>query len=59
RKRNLSALFAPKDAHWEHWNTGPVTPRSLYRAQLRDRLGAQALAALDAHTPAPPPPLER
>ncbi|MEE8516627.1 MAG: hypothetical protein V3T02_08320, partial [Alphaproteobacteria bacterium] len=42
RKRNLSALFAPKDAHWEHWNTGPVTPRSLYRAQLRDRLGAQA-----------------
>lgn len=59
RKRNLSPAFDPKGAHWEHWNQGPVTPRSLYRAQLRDRLGARALESLDAVTPAPPPPPER
>ena len=33
----LSPEFRPGDAHWEHWNAGPVTPRSLYLAQLRDR----------------------
>ena len=38
--------FQPSGAHWEWWNHGPVTPRSLYRAQLRDRLGAEALKAL-------------
>lgn len=38
--------FVPGEAHWEWWNHGPVTPRSLYRAQLRDRLGRKALDAL-------------
>lgn len=42
--------FYPGKAHWEWWNHGPVTPRSLYRAQLRDRLGPKALDALG-----PPP----
>jgi len=39
--------FEPKTAHWEWWNHGPVTPPSFYRAQLRDRLGAEALEAVE------------
>ncbi len=38
--------FDPRGAHWEWWNHGPVMPRSLYRAQLKDRLGKSALAVL-------------
>ncbi len=33
----LKNNFVPGEAHWEHWNAGPVTPQSLYRAQLQDR----------------------
>lgn len=43
---NLTRTFAPDDAHWERWNAGPVAPRSLYLAQLRDRLGPDAVAAV-------------
>ncbi|MBK18515.1 MAG: hypothetical protein CMM52_06740 [Rhodospirillaceae bacterium] len=39
--------FQPNGAHWEWWNHGPVTPQSLYRAQMRDRLGEKGLAALE------------
>jgi len=34
----LKTVLVPGEAHWEHWNTGPVTPQSLYRKQLEDRL---------------------
>jgi hypothetical protein len=34
----LKGNLVPGEAHWEHWNVGPVTPASLYIAQLDDRL---------------------
>ena len=34
----LKTTLVPGEAHWEHWNTGAVTPQSLYKAQLEDRL---------------------
>ena len=55
RAKDLSPFFDPRDAHWEHWNKGPVLPLSLYKAQLRDRLGKPGLVALKQLTKPPKP----
>ena len=46
--RILTASFRPGQAHWEYWNAGPVRPRSLYLAQLEDRLSKAARAEIEA-----------
>jgi hypothetical protein len=46
--RILTASFRPGQAHWEYWNAGPVRPRSLYLAQLENRLGKAARAEVEA-----------
>lgn len=46
--RNLSTSMRAEGAHWEHWNRGPVRPRSLYLKQLEDRLGPAARRLVEA-----------